>query len=102
MFSWRHAPDDVYDRGVQIDLLIERADNVVNVCEMKYSRKPFVIDKAYDGVLRHKAGAIMEYMKNKIAAHITMITANGLAHNGYWGTVQSEVSLEDLFHPEGC
>ena len=102
VFSWRHAPDDVYDRGVQIDLLIERADNVVNVCEMKYSRKPFVIDKAYDGVLRHKAGAIMEYMKNKIAAHITMITANGLAHNGYWGTVQSEVSLEDLFYHEDC
>ena len=100
VFSWRHAPDDVYERGVQIDLLIERADMVVNVCEMKCSRKPFVIDKEYDGVLRYKAGAVMEYMKNKIAAHITMITANGLAHNGYWGTVQSEVSLEDLFHLE--
>lgn len=70
------------------------------MCEMKYSRKPFVIDKEYDGVLRYKAGAVMEYMKNKIAAHITMITANGLAHNGYWGTVQTEVSLEDLFHLE--
>ncbi len=100
MFSWRHAPDDVYERGVQIDLLIERADNVVNVCEMKYSRKPFVIDKAYDSVLRCKVGSFMEYTKNRFAAHITMITANGLAHNGYWGTVQSEVTLEDLFHLE--
>ena len=42
----------------------------------------------------------MEYTKNRFAAHITMITANGLAHNGYWGTVQSEVTLEDLFHLE--
>ena len=97
VFSWRHAADETYADGVQVDLLIERADRVVNVCEMKYSQKPFVIDKAYDKQLRYKASAVMEYMKNRIAVHITMVTANGLAHNGYWGTVQSEVSLDDLF-----
>ena len=97
VFSWRHAADETCADGVQVDLLIERADRVVNVCEMKYSQKPFVIDKAYDKQLRYKASAVMEYMKNRIAVHITMVTANGLAHNGYWGTVQSEVSLDDLF-----
>ena len=97
VFSWRHAADETYADGVQVDLLIERADRVVNVCEMKYSQKPFVIDKAYDKQLRYKASAVMEYMKNRFAVHITMVTANGLAHNGYWGTAQSEVSLDDLF-----
>ena len=97
IFSWRHAPDETYPDGVQVDLLIERADRIVNVCEMKYSQKPFVIDKAYDRQLRCKAVAVMECIKNRVAAHITMITANGLAHSGYWGTVQSEVTLDDLF-----
>ena len=97
VFSWRHAADETYADGVQVDLLIERADRVVNVCEMKYSQKPFVIDKAYDKQLRYKASAVMEYMKNRFAVHITMVTANGLAHNGYWGTAQSEVSLDDMF-----
>ena len=35
--SWQHQADEVYGKGAQIDLLIDRADNVVNVCEMKYS-----------------------------------------------------------------
>lgn len=97
VYSWRHAPDDVFPKGLQVDLLIERADRVVNVCEIKYSQKPYVIDKDYDRQLRYKAAAVMEYMKNRMAAHVTMITANGLAHSGYWGTAQSEVTLADLF-----
>ena len=94
---WRHVPDEVYTTGVQIDLLIERADRVVNVCEVKYSRHPFVIDKNCDRQLRSKAGTFADVTKTRSAVHLTMITSNGLSHTGYWGTVQSEVTLDDLF-----
>lgn len=97
VYSWRHAPDETYVNGAQIDLLIERADRVVNVCEIKYSRDEFVIDKEYDRKLRNKVGTFCGVTKTKCAVHIAMITASGLAHNGYWGTVQAEVSLDDLF-----
>ena len=44
--SWQHRANDVYGKGGQIDLLIDRADNVVNVCEMKYSSGEYVLNKA--------------------------------------------------------
>jgi len=99
VYAWRHVPDDVYPTGVQIDLLIERADRVVNVCEVKYANHPFVIDKNYDRQLRCKAGTFADVTKTRSAVHLTMITSNGLSHTGYWGTVQSEVTLDDLFRP---
>ena len=97
VYAWRHVPDEVYTTGVQIDLLIERADRVVNVCEVKYSSHPFVIDKNYDRQLRSKAGTFADVTKTRSAVHLTMITSNGLSHTGYWGSVQSEVTLDDLF-----
>lgn len=97
VYSWRHAPDDTYSNGAQIDLLIDRADRIVNVCEIKYAREEFTIDKEYDRKLRNKVGTFCGVTKAKCAVHITMITANGLAHNGYWGVAQSEVTLDDLF-----
>lgn len=100
IYSWRHIPDETYVNGAQIDLLIERADRVVNVCEIKYSRDEFVIDKEYDRKLRNKVGTFCGVTKTKCAVHIAMITASGLAHNGYWGTVQAEVALDDLFAEE--
>lgn len=101
VYAWRHVPDDVYTTGVQIDLLIERADRVVNVCEIKYCKHPFVIDKSYDQQLRNKVGTFIDVTRTRSAVHLTMIASNGLAHTGYWGTVQSEVALSDLFMPSG-
>ncbi len=97
VYSWRHVADDVYPDGVQIDLLIERADRIVNVCEMKYSMEPYVISKKYDRDLRTKIGTFSALSAGKYGIHLTMITASGLAHNAYWNQVQSEVTLPDLF-----
>ena len=97
VFSWRHEPDDTYPWGAQIDLLLERADNVINVCEMKYAKGEFVIKADYEKDLNRKCETFAAVTGSKSAVHLTLITTEGLAHNSHSGVVQSEVILDDLF-----
>jgi len=92
--SWRSNDKE---NAAQIDLLIERNDKVINLCEMKYTSEEFVIDKNYDENLRNKRGAFRTQTKTKNAIHITLITTYGVKHNEYWGIIQSEVTMADLF-----
>ena len=93
--GWRSK--DAED-GAQIDFLIDRNDNVINLCEMKFSTKKFLITKDYDENLRHKRGIFIEETNTKKSVHITMITTYGVKHNEYWNNIQSEVLLDDLFY----
>ncbi len=95
--GWRSKDAET---GAQIDLLIDRNDHIITLCEMKYSTKEFVITKTYDENLRNKRGAFIEETGTKKTVHITMITTFGVKHNEYWGDIQSEVSLNDLFRLE--
>ncbi|MFK7907843.1 MAG: ATP-binding protein [Chitinophagales bacterium] len=85
--------------GTQIDMLIDRADRVVNVCEIKFAKADFVIDKAYAKKLRNKVHLFSEMKANKRKnIFLTMITTFGVVDNEYCKElVQSEVVLEDLF-----
>lgn len=83
--------------GAQIDLVIDRKDQIINLCEMKYSIDEFGIDSAYYEKLRNKKAAFIRETKTRKAVHITMITSYGLIHNAYWNHVQSEVTADDLF-----
>ena len=83
--------------GGQIDLLIDRADEVVNICEIKYVKGKFTIDNAYEEVLRHRAQLFSTVTKTKKAVYHTFITTYGVANNSYSGIVQSEVTADDLF-----
>ena len=96
--SWSVKDNPVYGQGAQIDLLIERADNVVNVCEIKFSQDKYVISQDYSRNLAHKIERFLQTTKTRKTLYLTMITVNGLAHNEYWGMVQSEVVADDLFH----
>ena len=95
--SWQVKDDGVYGPGAQIDMLIERADNTINVCEMKFSQNEFVIDKDYDANLRHKLARFGESISRRKTLQLTMITTYGVVHNAYWNRVQSEVRADDLF-----
>lgn len=96
-YAWRHVPDEVYPEGVQIDLLLDRADGIINVCEMKWSSDQYVIDKKRDRELRSKVGIYSQVTGTRKGVHLTMITTCGVAHNEYRWTPQSEVTLDDLF-----
>jgi AAA+ ATPase superfamily predicted ATPase len=92
--AWRSKDSE---NGAQIDLLIDRKDNVINICEMKYSNTEFIIDKKQDENLRNKRAAFIAETKTNKSIHTTMITTYGIKHNEYWNNIQSEVTMHDLY-----
>lgn len=92
--SWRSNSSE---EGAQIDLVIDRKDQTVNLCEMKYADRTFVIDKQYDENLRNKLASFREETKTRKSLHLTFVTTYGVKLNAYSGHIQKEVVLEDLF-----
>jgi AAA+ ATPase superfamily predicted ATPase len=92
--SWRSRKANP---GAQIDLLIERKDQVINLCEMKYSTGEFSIDKSYNQKLRNKISAFRDETNTRKAIHLTMVTTYGVKQNEYAGMIQNEVVMDDLF-----
>lgn len=96
--TWSCAADP--DRGIngsQIDLLIDRRDQVINLCEMKYSTQEYSITKKVDADIRHKVNDFRAVTGTKNAIHVTFVTPYGLVQNSFAGNVQSEITADDLF-----
>lgn len=85
------------ERGAQIDLVLVRADRVVNLCEMKYTNGEFVIDSDYEMDLRNKVDAYQRETGTDDTILLTMITARGLRTNSHSDCVQKSLTAEDLF-----
>ena len=94
--AWTLRGDENVD-GTQIDLLICRQDNVVNMCEMKYYSDEFIVTKDYDRQLARREILLTEQLSRKMVIHRTLVTTYGLRYNEYSGAFQSVVTLEDLF-----
>lgn len=94
--AWFHRADQ-NSKGVQIDLLIDRRDRVINICEMKFSINEFAITKDYNESLRQKIEVFRSATGTKKALHLTMVTTFGVKRNMYSNSVQSQVTLNDLF-----
>ena len=99
--SWSCKPftdkNGIQWKGTQIDLLIDRADEVVNICEIKFVSDKYMIDSDYEERLRNRASLFRTVTKTKKAIHHTFITTYGVAQNLHSGIVQSEVVMDDLF-----
>ena len=85
------------DNGAQIDLLIDRRDRVINVCEIKFSINEFEIDKTYDRILRNKIETYRKSSGTKKTLQLTMITTFGVKSNMYSSIATGQVVLDDLF-----
>jgi AAA+ ATPase superfamily predicted ATPase len=94
--SWRKI-DPETKSATQIDLVIDRNDHVINLCEMKYSKDKYVITKEYNDTLRTRYAIFTDETKTRKTVHTTMITTYGVKHNMYRGNIQSEVKMDDLF-----
>lgn len=93
--SWRGEIDG---KGAQIDLVIERRDHVINICEMKFSIDSFTINKDYAAKLRKKIDVFKKVTKTKYSVFLTMITTYGIDNNQYAKSlVQNDITMEDLF-----
>lgn len=89
--------DTTTENGAQIDLIIDRKDQIINLCEMKFSTDEYEITKHYDTILRQKKSIFTSKTKTRKAVHTTMLTTFGLKQNIYRNSIQSEVTLADLF-----
>ena len=91
------VPSDGEADGAQIDLLILRNDNVINMCEMKFYSDDFAVDKAYDRKLIQRTLLLSEHVSRKTIIHSTLITTYGLSYNEYFGDFVKVITLDNLF-----
>ena len=96
--AWQCSKDDEKGiQGSQIDLLIVRKDQVINVCEMKYSETDYVVDAKFDRDQKRKISDLIKKTETKYAIHSTLITTYGVSEGSYSGEIQSIITAEDLF-----
>jgi len=94
--SWRKLGTDS-EKGAQIDLVIDRADRIINLCEMKFSEQPYSISKDYEEKLRNRMVLFKEDTKTRKSLVTTMVTTYGVLKGIHSGIVQNEVLMDDLF-----
>ena len=97
--SWRLSTKKSKEHGAQIDLLINRSDDAITLCEIKYTDKPFIIDKQYAQKLQNKMGVFKTKTKTTKQIFMAVISANGLKESMYSEEMISHiVTLDDLFN----
>lgn len=94
VYSWR---SETSTPGAQIDLIIDRKDGVINICEMKYSIAPYEITAEYEKELQNKVSVFVNETKCKKAVHLTMISMHGLKHNSHSSVVTRVIDGDNLF-----
>lgn len=94
--AWSVKGDDEKE-GTQIDLLINRKDNVVNMCEMKFYGEEFTVTKAYERKLAHRQILLSEMVSRRTVIHPVLITTYGLTYNEYSGAFVHTLTIDDMF-----
>ena len=84
-------------KGAQIDLLIDRADHTVNICEIKFAQSEYEITKSDEESFENKLEMFLRQTKTGKSLMLTLITSFGLKQNCYSSRVQRQVTLADLF-----
>lgn len=86
--------------GAQIDLLIDRGDKTINLCEMKFSAQPFVISADYADYMVARCETFRIATATSKSLQLTLVAAAGVEHNAAWQTINNEVTGNDLFWQE--
>jgi len=95
--SWRHRADDVFGKGAQIDLLIDRADNVINVCEMKFTSGACLLDKAESERIDNRILAFKTVTGTPKSIYLTLVATKAPVDNEYARKAQNVILLDQLF-----
>jgi len=95
--SWKYLGDKTL-AGTQIDLLLDRDDKVINLCEAKFTKEPFLISKTYAKKLRERTMIFNHITKTKMSTFNTLLTTYPAIKNEYYlEQIQSEVTMDALF-----
>lgn len=89
-----------YDNGSQkgqVDLLIKRNDNILNICEIKFCGGDFLADKEDFKKAANRCQEAYKHLPKRFGIHSTLITTYGLTKNEYSSAYQNVITLEDLF-----
>ena len=97
--AWRSKQNQTVGRQTkaQIDLIIERADRLIHLCEVKFSQEEFVITREYEARLRNKMTIFREETKTKKPLIMTFVTTYGVKQNIHSSIVAEEIMMEHLF-----
>ena len=96
--SWRSKADsDKNMPGFQIDMIIERADRIIHLCEMKFSTDRYAITDNYEMRLRERMGLFRMATKTRKTLVIIFVTTYGVVDGKHKSIVHSEVTMDDLF-----
>ena len=86
-------------KGMQIDLIINRSDRVVNLCEMKFFNTEFEVKNDYEMTLRERLNWMITHVSRRHNVHMTLVTTFGLKYGIHSGIFQRVVTLDSLFEP---
>lgn len=97
--SWRYIPPKTNSegKGAQIDLVIERADHNINLCEIKFCTGPYSINSKYEEEIRNRIQLFQERTKTKYTLISTFITTYGVKNPNEHSIVNNEIIVEQLF-----
>lgn len=96
IFSWHVAKTDEHP-GVQIDLLFDRADNVVSIFEMKYAPNGYVMTSAEADKINTRVRVYSLYKSPKKGIQTVLITSNGMTNKGKGSSIHRELTADCLF-----
>lgn len=96
VYPWYNFEDDKNERA-QIDMVIERADNITNLCEIKYTNNLFEVDAPYEQKLLRKRDIFKEKTGTSHALKIIIISAKGMSGTAYTSYISDVITLDDLF-----
>ncbi len=98
--SWLHRANETWPQGSHVDLLIDRADNTINLFEIKFSQGPFTITKPYADELRRKLETFKAVTGTRKNVFLTFLTPHGLTANAYATELAHQSLTTDcLFEP---
>lgn len=97
--KWKYTPPKgSKELGAEIDLVIDRADTCINLCEMKFYKEEFLINKEYAEKLRKKKEYFERITNSRKSTFTTLITTHGVKHNEqYLSSIDQAVTMDALF-----
>ena len=93
-YAWRSKTTKP---AVQIDLILDRADRIVNICEIKFAKQQYLLSAEEYNKVQLRIQNFLVETQIKSGVHLTFITPNGVVPNDYASEIASEITLNDLF-----